>query len=223
MFVLVVGGGKVGAHLAEMLRDAKHEVTLVEQASGRMNYLQDTLSGVDLILGDGCEPHVLERAGIRRADTVVAATGHDEDNLVVCLLAKNEYQVRLTIGRVNNPRNDWLFSTDFGVDVATSHTHIIAKVLLEEVAIGDLITLMQLVREDVALVELKLPADALAAGKTLAELTLPAESVLVAIVRDRHLMVPGGDTALAPGDEILAVTRIESEEALKNALVGNGP
>lgn len=220
MFVLVVGGGKVGAHLAEMLRDAKHEVAVVEQSADRMSCLREELAGVELIEGDGCEPTVLEHAGIRKADTVVAVTGDDEDNLVVCLLAKTEYGVDLTIGRINNPRNDWLFDDNFGVDVSTSHTHIIAKVLLEEVAIGDLVTVMQLVREDVALVEITLPEGASAIGRPLADLGLPPGSILVAIIRGRRLMVPGGDTSLELGDEILAVTHLEQEASLRAALVG---
>lgn len=130
MRVLIVGGGKVGSHLAETLAGQNNEISLIEVDEDRCALLRDELpKGVELICGDGDEPLVLEEAGVRAADAVVAATGHDEDNLVVTLLGKHEYEVPVTIARINNPRNEWLFTEEFGVDTAVSSTTIIASLL----------------------------------------------------------------------------------------------
>lgn len=130
MRVLIVGGGKVGSHLAETLAAQNNEISLVEVDEERCALLKDELpKGVALTCGDGDEPLVLEEAGIRAVDAVVAATGHDEDNLVVTLLGKQEYDVPFTIARINNPRNEWLFTKEFGVDTAVLSTTIISDLL----------------------------------------------------------------------------------------------
>ena len=133
MRVLVVGGGKVGSTLAVMMSGEGHGVTLVEIESAKVPALEEELVGVRIVHGDGCEPYVLERADVRVADVVVAATGHDEDNLVVCLLGKYEYGVHLTMARVNNPKNEWLFTGRFGVDAPVSQTTMIADLLRKHV------------------------------------------------------------------------------------------
>ena len=131
MLVLIVGAGKVGSHLAKMLAEQGSTVSLVEVNEDRCTLLEEEMKthGVTLVCGDGDEPYVLEDAGIRTADAVVAATGHDEDNLVVTLLAKDEYRVQFTVARINNPANAWLFTDEFGVDTAVSSTTMMADVL----------------------------------------------------------------------------------------------
>jgi trk system potassium uptake protein TrkA len=137
MFVVIVGGGKVGSHLAQTLGSEGNDVTLVEFRPEQCGRLEEELGGlqdnVRLICGDGDEPYILEDANINNADAVVAATGDDEDNLVVCLLGKYEYKVPLTIARINNPKNEWLFTDQFGVDVSVSNTAMIVKLLDEKV------------------------------------------------------------------------------------------
>ena len=134
MFVVIVGGGKVGAYLAQVLGEAGHEVTLVEFRPDQCTRLEGELKdNVRLICGDGDEPYILEDANVGKADAVVAATGDDEDNLVVCLLGKYEYKVPVTIARINNPKNEWLFTDEFGVDISVSNTSMIAQLLEKHV------------------------------------------------------------------------------------------
>lgn len=133
MKVLIVGGGQVGSNLARMLNEEGHELTLIEIDRARCSQLEERVSEVRIMCGDGDEPYLLEEADIRSADVVIAATGDDEDNLVVCLLAKYEYRVGLTMARVNNPKNEWLFTERFGVDVPVSQTSMIARLLSEHV------------------------------------------------------------------------------------------
>jgi trk system potassium uptake protein TrkA len=131
MYVVIVGGGKVGSYLAKMLSEQGSEVTLVEVSKERCALLQPEMKelGVKLICGDGDEPFVLEEADVRSASALVAATGHDEDNLVVTLLGKNEYKVPFTVARINNPRNEWLYTDEFGVDMPVSNTSMMADML----------------------------------------------------------------------------------------------
>jgi len=131
MYVVVVGGGKVGSHLAKVLASEGKQVALVEFDPDRCSRLEETIPNVTVICGDGDEPYVLDDANARNADAIVAATGHDEDNLVVCLLGKLEYNVPLTVARINNPANEWLFTEAFGVDVPVSNTSMIVAALEE--------------------------------------------------------------------------------------------
>lgn len=131
MYVVIVGGGKVGSSLAGQLASEGHQVTLVEEDRDKCSLLGEKMDAVRLMCGDGDEPYVLEEAAIAKADAVIAATGHDEDNLVVCMLGKYEYKVPLTLARINNPKNEWLFNERFGVDVPVSQTSMISRLLSE--------------------------------------------------------------------------------------------
>ena len=164
MYVLIVGGGKVGSHLAKTLAAEGHQVTIVEVDQDRCAILEDLMEGVRIICGDGDEPYVLDEADARNADALVAATGHDEDNLVVALLGKMEYDSPLTVGRINNPSNAWLFTERFGVDVPVSNTAIMADVL-KSVSLGDIVTMLRLKAENMVIDEIVLPAAAHAVGK----------------------------------------------------------
>jgi len=218
MYVVIVGGGKVGSYLARMLKESGYEITLIEERKEQVAKILEDQPDLNVVRGDGCEPFVLDEARILKADAVVAVTGHDEDNIVVCMLARHEYEVPHTIARINNPKNEWLFRESFGVDIALSNTHMIAKILQEEVALGDIVTLLKLKKGDVSLVELKLESSSPAAGKILKELSLPADVILVSIIRGSELILPKGSTTLEVGDEILAVTSGEGETQLARAL-----
>jgi len=136
MFIVIIGGGKVGSFLAQHLGSAGHDVTVVEFRPEQCARLEEELPEARLVCGDGDEPYILEDLGVANAHAIVAATGDDEDNLVVCMLGKYEYRVPLTIARVNNPKNEWLFTDRFGVDAAVSNTSMIVKVLEERVVQG---------------------------------------------------------------------------------------
>jgi trk system potassium uptake protein TrkA len=174
----------------------------------------------EVICGDGCSPQVLEQVGAAKAGLVVAMAHNDEDNLVICRLAKHHFNVPRVITRVNNPRNEWLYTKAWGVDVAISQVHLTAKVIEEEIGLGELVTLLKLNRGEAALVEMRLPEGSPALGKTIRDLQLPADTVIVSIIRDGKLVIPRGDTSLQTEDEVLAVSTVKAEQALKDALVG---
>lgn len=217
MNVLIVGMGRTGSFLANALVDSGvHQVSGIESHEDRAAAL--AAAGIRVIQADGCEPAVLEEAGIRNADLVVATTGDDEDNLVIAQLAKLHFQVPRVIARVNHPRNHWLYTREWGVDVAVSPTEIITTIIEEEMTLGDLVTLLKLKGGEVALTELILGEDSRAAGRTLSELELPGGAVIVAVMRGGEVIIPGGATRLKAGDEVLAVTSVDKEHELMRAL-----
>jgi trk system potassium uptake protein TrkA len=219
MKVIVAGAGNMGRHLAADLSQRGHEVTVIEQDVGRLARARQQLpKGVNLQLGDACEPYVLEEAKLSQADVIVAATGDDEDNLVISLLAKQEFAVPRVLARVNHPNNEWMFTEQWGVDAGVSPSHILTSLVEEAVSVGDLIPLLKLERGKVALVELTLEDGSWAAGRPMYELRLPLDSAIVAIVREEHVVIPQPETVLAPGDEIMAIATPEVEEDLRKAL-----
>jgi len=175
---------------------------------------------VTVVCGDGDEPYVLDEANARSADAIVAATGHDEDNLVVCLLGKLEYNAPLTIARINNPANAWLFTERFGVDVPVSNTAIMAEVL-KNVSLGDIVTLLRLKAENMAIDEIVLAEDGPAVGKRIVDLTLPECTQVMAIVSGGQVVVPRGDTVLRAGDEVLILAKCEDQSALRKVFGGH--
>ncbi len=214
MRVLVLGGGKVGAYLAGMLVAEGHHVRVVEKREEQIEPLKRDLPEEVVLLGDGVDPFMLESAGIRLAQVVAAVTGDDESNLVITTLARFEYNVPRTIARVNNPKNAWLFTPQMGVDVALNQAELMARLVAEEMSLGDMMTLLKLRRGQYAVVEEKVHQNAPAAHKAIAELPIPANCVLIAIIRRGELLLPHGDTALEPADEVFALVDSEGAQAL---------
>jgi trk system potassium uptake protein TrkA len=217
---MISGAGAVGRHLAADLAARGHEVTLIEQVPEVLETAKDWAPGVSLLLGDACEPWVLEKANLSSTEVVVAATGDDEDNLVTSLLAKQEFGVPRVLARVNHPDNEWLFSEQWGVDAAVSPPHILTAMVEEEVTVGDLVRLLPLERGGISIVEMTVPADSPTAGRPLYELRLPPDSTIVAIIRESHVVIPQPETVITPGDEVLALTIPDSESALRAAVIG---
>lgn len=220
MRVVISGAGAVGRHLAHDLAKRGHSVTLIEQAPEVLETAKEWAPGVDLLLGDACEPWVLEKANLTTAEVVVAATGDDEDNLVTSLLAKQEYGVPRVLARVNHPDNEWLFSEQWGVDAAVSPPHILTAMVEEEVTVGDIVRLLTLERGGISIVEMTVPPDSPNAGRPLYELRLPPDSTIVAIIRESHVVIPQPETVITDGDEVLALTVPESESSLRGAIMG---
>ena len=214
MNILIVGGGKVGSHLASILQEHGHRITLVEIHEQVFARLQSDLERVQVLLGDGCNPQVLRDAGIMQMQAVVAATGHDEDNLVVAKLAKDEYRVGRVIARVNHPRNEWLFTRRMGVDIAVSHASMVARLIHEELTMGDLIPLLKLAHGKVSLAELTVPETSHTAGQRIDSIRLPPDCVLVTVLRDGETIIPRGETTIAAGDRIIALVREEQQAQL---------
>jgi trk system potassium uptake protein TrkA len=220
MRIVITGGGAIGRHLSADLESRGHDVTLIEQDKDTVVELLAEIPQVNVIHGDGCEPWVLEQAEMKDADVVVAATGDDEDNLVTSLLAKQEWGVPRVIARVNHPKNEWLFTDQWGVDQAVSPPHMLTSIVEEAVTTGDLVQLLSLGGGQVSIVELKLTPDSPATGRPIYELRLPTDSTLIAVVREGHVVIPQPETVLGTGDEILALAGISSEQSLREAIVG---
>ncbi len=214
MNVLIVGAGKSGIYLAEKLRPT-HQVTLVESRPDRAEYVEARLPGVRVLRGDGCEPNVLDRAGVAQADLVAALTGDDEDNLVISFLSKTTHQVPMVFARTNHPKNEWMFTRNWGVDVAVSTANVIYSLIEKEVGLGDVITLMALSAEGMVIDEITLLADSRAVGKSLAELAIPKCAHVMAIISDGEVVVPKGDTVLHSGDEVLILSSCGEEANLR--------
>ncbi len=195
-------------------------MTLIEQDPDVLETAREWAPDVELMLGDACEPWVLEKAKLDTADVVVAATGDDEDNLVTSLLAKQEYGVPRVLARVNHPGNEWLFTEQWGVDAPVSPPHILTAMVEEEVTVGDLVRLLPLERGRISIVELTIPSNSPNAGRPLYELRLPPDAAIVAVIREEHVVIPQPETVIADGDEIIALTIPESEPALRAAVMG---
>jgi len=218
MYIVIVGAGKVGYFLAKRLCQSKHTVSIVDKDKLTCEEIAKELEAL-IIKGDGCDPRILEEAGIERADVVAAVTGDDEDNLIICQLAKERFNVQRTVGRVNNPDNEHTFS-ELGIDVPVDSTKIIAKVIEEEASFSDFVNLMSFKRGKLAIVRVDLPEDSPVINKEIKDIELPADSVLVSIVRGEEVIVPKGNTVLKPGDDVIALTLIGNEPQLLNLLVG---
>lgn len=218
MYIIVVGAGKIGYFLAKRLCQGKHTISIIEKDKNICEELAKELE-VLVINGDGCEPRILEEAGIDRADVVAAVTGEDEDNLIICQLAKERFNIGRTVGRVNNPDNEHTFS-ELGIDVPVDSTKIIAKVIEEEVSFSDFVNLMSFKRGKLAIVRVDLPEDSPIINKEIKDIELPPDSVLVSVVRGEEVIVPKGNTILKPGDDVIALTLIGNEPQLLNLLAG---
>src|SRR4051794_33643913 len=220
MRAIIAGGGNVGRHLASDLVDRGHEVTLIEQDPSPLAKAQHTAPGVSTVMGDACELWVLEKAQIQTVDVVVAATGDDEDNLVISLLAKQEFAVPRVVARVNNPKNEWMYTEMWGVDVSVSTPHLLTALVEEAVSVGSLVRLLSFEGGRARLSEARLAESSPANDQDLAGLALPRDSTVVAVIRENHVIVPRGDTVLHAGDEVLVLTTPEAEAEVVRTLLG---
>ena len=218
MYVIIVGGGKTGSQLANGLLAEGYQIKVIEPRTAILEQLKTELAPEMIIAGDGSAPSVLEAAGVANANVLAAVTGDDETNLVVTTLARFEYNVPRIIGKINNPKNAWLYTPEMGVDVAINQASILARLIAEEMSLGDMMTLLKLRKGEFSVVEEKVHPDSVAAGKTVADLVMPSECVIAAIIRKNKLIIPHGDTVLEVADEILAVVHASQAHLLAEAL-----
>ncbi len=218
MKVVIAGAGNVGSFIAEDLHKAGHEVLAIEQDAGLVAKLREHIP-VRWFVADACEVSQLTKAGVEGADVMVAATGDDEDNLVISLLAKQEFMIPRVVARVNHPKNHWLFNKTWGIDVAVSTPHLLSSLVEEAVSVGTLVRLLQFEQSGARLVEVTLAENSPACDVEIAQLGLPRGASIVAVVRSRNVVVPRGDTILRTGDEVLALVTTEAEEVFKGILV----
>jgi trk system potassium uptake protein len=216
MRIAIAGAGAVGRSIALELLESKHQVMLIERELA--NIEPESVEGAEWVHADACELASLEEAGLESCDVVIAATGDDKVNVVVSLLAKTEFAVRRVVARVNDPRNEWLFSDNWGVDVAVSTPRLLAALVEEAVAVGDLVRLLTFRQGQANLVEVTLTQDTQLAGQPVRSLKLPPDSALVVILRGGRVIVPQADDALEGGDELLFVATSAVEEDIRAAL-----
>jgi trk system potassium uptake protein TrkA len=225
--VAIAGAGNVGQFIANDLAEGGHQVLIIEQDPGVVSRAAPALTGprgdggaIEWHTADACEVTSLREADIGSVDVVVAATGDDEDNLVISLLAKQEFAVPRVVARVNHPKNEWLFNENWGVDVAVSTPHLILALTEEALSVGSLVRLLQLEKGRARLVEVTLAEDAPVIGPSIRELNIPRDSTFVAVVREDHVVVPRGDTVFQVGDEVIALVTPDSEDEIRRILTG---
>jgi len=219
MYIIVVGGGRVGYYLTKELLNEGHEVLVIEKSAIVCETIAELLGSI-CIRGDGCEASTLAEVGTERADMLVAVTGDDEDNLVACQVAKHKFNVPRTIARIRNPKNEVIFKK-LGIDVTVSSTNIILEHIEEQVPTHPLTHLLAIEDSGLEIVEVKIPPESTAVGKSVRQLSLPQGSKLALVIRkEGKNRVPTLNTILRAGDRIIALTTPESEEALRTVLRG---
>ena len=217
MYIVIVGGGRVGYYLAKALLEEGHEILIIEQDRNIAATINDELGNI-CTRGDGCEVATLVEAGAGRADMFVAVTGEDQHNLVACQIAKHKFKVTRTIARIRNPKNEGLFKK-LGIDITISSTNVILEHITESVPTHPLTHLMEIPGGGLEVVEVRLPVGSSSIGKAVKDLSLPAGSMLSLIIRkDQKPIIPVPTTVLMAGDQIIAVTSAESEAAIRTAL-----
>jgi len=221
MRVAIGGAGNVGRSIAAELVENGHEVLLIDKDPREIK--ADTLPEVEWLLADACELSSLEEAGLDTCDVAIAATGDDKVNLVMSLLAKTEFGVPRTVARVNHPKNEWMFSENWGVDVFVSTPQLITAMVEEAVSVGKLVEILRFEHGLARLVEVTLAEDSPVVDQTIAQLAIPREATIVAVLREDHLIVPRGETVFETGDEVLALVTPDSEEEMRELLTTAQP
>ena len=220
MIVVIAGGGSVGRFIAEQLVAGGHQVTIVDNDARVFSQYASTIPGAAWMRGDACDFSMLKAAGLEKADVVASVTGDDEDNLVVSLLAKQEFAVPRVVARVNNPKNEWMFNETWGVDVSVSTPHLITGLVQEAVTVGSFVRLLSFGGGKAKLAEVTLAEGSPAADKEIVDLGFPRDTTVVAVLRDDKVIMPRGDTILRVGDEVMILVTDESEESARLILVG---
>ncbi len=213
MYVIVVGAGKVGYHLAKTLVQEGHEVLLLEKDRKTADILTNEL-GELIVHGDGCEIRTMSEIGMGRANVVVAVTGDDEDNLVICQMAKRKFGVPRTIARVNDPKNEELFK-QLGIDQTVSSTRIIFNLLEQQIETGQVIPLAALKKGEIEVVEANITPGSAVAGQKIGQIDLPPNTLIISVIREDHAIIPHSDTKLREGDSVIAMIKAEREKELR--------
>ena len=223
MKVVIAGGGSVGRFIAQELASADHQVTIIDNNATVVTRSQRSgePAGATWLQADACEVSSLAAAGCQGADVVASVTGDDEDNLVISLLAKQEFGVPRVVARVNSPKNEWMFNEMWGVDVAVSTPHLITALVQEAVSVGSFVRLLSFEGGKARLAEVTLAAGSPAGDKEIVDLGLPRDSTVVAILRSDRVVVPRGDTILREGDEVIVLVTAESEDQVRGILTGH--
>jgi trk system potassium uptake protein TrkA len=214
MYVIVVGAGKIGYYLSKRLSEEGHEIVLMEKDRRRAALLTEELGEI-VMQGDGCEVALMLEAGFGRADVIVAVTGDDEDNLVICQMAKGQFSVPRTVARVNDPANEALFQK-LGIDTTVSSTSLIFNLIDQQIEPGQVIPLGALKKGNIEIVAVSVSEKSPVLGKKIADLPLPKDALVISIVRGQNAQLPSGETTFEPGDSVVALVSATSERELHN-------
>lgn len=216
MYIIIVGGGKVGYYLTKTLLSEGHEVLLIEKNPEKTELFVEQFGAV-VVAGDGAEAAILAQAGAARADVVIAVTGEDEDNLVISQVAKSKFHVGRTIARVNNPKNEYLFRM-LGVDITVSQTDYILTLIEQAIPDQPFVHLVNLIHEDMAIVDAKVMPGSKIANRRIGDLPVPENCIIAAIVRSGELIIPSPSTEVREGDDVIAIAHRSIEEDLRQLL-----
>jgi trk system potassium uptake protein TrkA len=219
MKIAIAGAGNAGRAIARELIANGHQVLLIDKSPKALK--MDSVPNAEWLLADACEISTLDRAALDQCQVLVAATGDDKANLVASLLAKTEYGVPRVVARVNHPKNEWLFESSWGVDVAVSTPRIIAALVEEAVSVGDVVRLFSIKSGEANLVEITLPDNSICIGKSVLEVQLPKDASLAAIIRDGHVIAPSPHDLFSAGDELIFVASAEAETQIKGCFIAN--
>jgi trk system potassium uptake protein TrkA len=214
MYIIIVGGGKIGYYLSKKLIAEGHEVALMEKDRRRYAMLTEELGDV-VVQGDGCEVRLMAEAGFGRADVVVAVTGDDEDNLVICQMAKKKFTTPRTVARVNNPANQQLFQ-QLGIDTTVSSTQIIFNLLEQQIETGEVIPLGALKNGNIEVVAITVSERSPVLGRTIRELPLDKNALIISIVRNDNALLPQGDTRFENDDTVIVMVHADDEQQLRD-------
>jgi len=218
MKIIIAGAGSVGRYMAQQLSSSGHTIVVVDNDANATARVAES-SLVTSVLGDACDVDVLRSAGASDADVIAAVTGDDEDNLVISLLAKQEFGVPRVVARVNNPNNEWMYNEMWGVDVAVSTPHLLTGLVQEAVTEGSLVRLMSFDHGKSGLGEVTLAENSPAVNRTIGSLQLPREAMVVAVLRDGHIVKPEADTVLQAHDEVMVLSNGSCDAEIRTALI----
>jgi trk system potassium uptake protein len=219
MYIVVVGGGKVGYHLTRSLLAEGQEVLVIERSAAKADRITRTL-GATALAGDGAEVATLLSAGVERADVVAAVTGHDEDNLIICQVAKRRFNVPRTVARINNPRNEFIFS-ELGIDATVSATQVILSIIQQEIPQHPFVHLLSLQEGGIEFVELEVEESSPSVGRSIRSIGLPDDTAVPLLIRHGKPKIAAFDETLAPGDRLIAVTTPQQEAVLRERFLGS--
>lgn len=219
MYIVIAGAGRLGTLLAKKLKEDKHQVCIIDKSRSVCTRLAEELKNVLIINGDSSDPEVLQEAKVEKADVLVGATPNDEDNIIICNLAKELFHVKRAVARVNDPKHLPLYKY-MGIDVPIDSTSIIARIVEEEASFSDVMNLLRIKKGRISIVRIDIPKESPAINKKLKEIRLPPNSVLVSIIRGSEIIVPSGSTEILANDEVIAATLIDNEKLLVNTLIG---
>lgn len=217
MYIIIIGGGRLGYYLSKELINEGHEVLVIEKDPVKVEQIEEELGSI-CMQGDGCETSTLDEAGTERANLFIAVTDEDEDNLVACQLAKHRFNVPRIIARIGNPKNETLFRK-LGIDVTVSATNLILEYIEEELPSHPVTHLFKLHDEELEIVEVKIPSTSTSIGKKISALSLPRESIISLLIRGKGVQIPTRETTLKVNDRVIVIVRHDLEEDLRSALV----